>query len=114
MLERRHSVGSRVQAATGRLTAANVPVASSNRGYIVNDLPVHPTWKAFSRFKMVGNGLVVFAPGYSALNRAEVGPQVLEHCGVSVGAVGLQSSAAAVAEVEPATEAAAVLTAERR
>ena len=78
------------QAATGRLAAANVPVASGNRGYIVNDLPVHPTGKAFSRCKTVGNGLVVFAPGYSASNARKLVRKLLERCGVSVGAVGLQ------------------------
>ena len=97
------------QAATGRLTAANVPVVSSNHGYIVNDLLVHPTGKAFSRFKMVGNGLVVFTPGYSASNARKL----LEHCGVSAGAVGLQVGVSA-GGVEPATAVAAVLTAERR
>lgn len=77
-------------AATGRLPAANVPVASSSRGYIVNDLPVHLTGKAFSRFKTVGNGLVVFTPGYSASNAWRMVCKLLEHCGVGSDAVWLQ------------------------
>ena len=78
------------QAATGRLTAANVPVASSNRGYIVNDLPVHPTGKAYNRYKTVGTGLVVFTPGYSASNVRKMVRKLLEHCGVGSDAVCLQ------------------------
>ena len=82
-------------AATGRLTAANVPVASSSRGYIVNDRPVHPTGKAFSRHKTLGNGLVVFTPGYSASNARRLVCKLLDHCGVRADAVWLQSSPAA-------------------
>ena len=76
--------------ATGRLTAANVPVPSSNHGYIVNDRPVHPTGNAFVRHKALSNGLVVFTPGYSASNARRLVCKLLEHCGVRVDAVWLQ------------------------
>ena len=81
--------------ATGRLTAANVPVPSSNHGYIVNDRPVHPTGNAFVRHKTLGNGLVVFTPGYSASNARRLVCKLLEHCGVVADAVWLQVGSSA-------------------
>ena len=74
--------------ATGRLTAANIPVASSSRRYIVNDQPVHPTGKAFIRHKTVGSGLVVFT-NVSAGDARNYARKLLEHCGVGADVVWL-------------------------
>ena len=80
--------------ATGRLTAANVPVASSGRGYMVNHQPVHPTGKAFIRYKTLSNGLVVFT-NYTGADLRKCARKLLDHCGVRADAVWLQSSPAA-------------------
>ena len=74
--------------ATGRLTAANIPVASSGRGNIVNDQPVHPTGKAFIRYKTLSNGLVVFT-NYTGADLRKCARKLLEHCGVGADAVWL-------------------------
>ena len=75
--------------ATGRLTTANTPVASSDRGYIVNDQPVHPTGKAFNRYATLSNGLVVFT-NYTGADLRKCACKLLEHCGVGADAVWLQ------------------------
>lgn len=77
--------------ATGRLTVANVPVASSGRGYVVNHQPVHPTGKAFIRYRTLRNGLVVFA-NYTDVGLRKCARKLLGHCGVRADAVWLQSS----------------------
>ena len=77
---------------TGRLTISNVPVASSSKGYIVNDQPVHPTGNAFTRHKTVGGGLVVFTNVSSADARNHA-RKLLEHCGIGADAVWLLVSA---------------------
>ena len=61
---------------------------------MVNHQPVHPTGKAFIRYKTLSNGLVVFT-NYSGADLRKCARKLLEHCGVGADAVWLQFGSSA-------------------
>ncbi len=75
---------------TNRLTAANVPVTSSPKIYMVHDQPVHPTGNRFFQYREIADGQFVVNTHGSAVQMRNNARKLLQHCGVSPDAVQLQ------------------------
>ena len=69
------------------LTEHNIPVASSNRRYIVNMEPVHPTGKQFFHECHIYNTLLVYEGNIGAPGAVSSVRKLLKHCGQNLSEV---------------------------
>ena len=76
--------------ASGKLTAANVPVPSSARIYIVHSQPTHPTGNQFFQYRTITDGLLAVNTHGSAVQMRKNTRTLLQHCGVDPSTVQLQ------------------------
>ena len=75
---------------TNRLTAANTPVESSARIYIIHDQPVHPTGNRFFLHQTIAEGRLAVNTHGSAVQMRNNAKKLLQHCGVNPDTVQLQ------------------------
>ncbi len=75
---------------TNRLTAANVPVTSSPKIYMVHDQPVHPTGNRFFQYREIADGQLVVNTHGSAVQMRNNARKLLQHCGIDPATVQLQ------------------------
>ena len=75
---------------TSKLTAANTPVESSPRIYMVHDRPIHPTGNRFFQYREIADGRLVVNTHGSAVQIRSSARKLLQHCGVSPDTVHLR------------------------
>lgn len=76
---------------SGKLTVGNIPVSASNRRYVVNTEPLHPSGNQFKDAHYISGTPLVVEGNISPKQAIDQSRLLLNHCGVNPAAVLLQT-----------------------